>query len=156
MRAWLPNPELDPRTREELLTLLEAPSAPGGSVRGRLEDLCRERGVPVSSAVLNLLIQVDLSEEEASRHWESLCSNREDLAERLGRDPGLRVAALDFFSRMEGFLARPVVMDEAMDRSLRFAWVDGLTGLFSLRHFEDLLRREIRRSARRNQEFSLV
>ena len=83
MRAWLPNPKLDPRTREELLAMLEAPSPAGGTARGRLEELCRKQGVPASSTVLNLLIQVDLSEEEASRHWESLCSHREELAERL-------------------------------------------------------------------------
>jgi len=157
MRAWLAPQRLDPRTREELQALLEAPSSSGETARRRVEEISRQQAFPVHSVLLDLLVHAEMSEEEACAHWRSLCAHREDLAERLGRDPGIRVAALDYFSRKEAFLARPVLLGEAvMDRCRRSASKDGLTGLASPGHFQDLLRREVRRSERRSRDFSLV
>jgi len=157
MCAWLAPQRLDPRTREELLALLEAPSSSGETERLRIEEISRQRAVPVHSALLSMLVHAEMSEEEASAHWGLLCAHRNDLAARLGRDPGIRVAALDYFSREKAFLARPVMVDEAiMDRSWRSATRDGLTGLASPGHFQDLLKREVRRSGRRSRDFSLI
>jgi len=157
MCAWLAPQRLDPRTREELLALLEVPSPSGETARRRVEEISRQRAFPVHCALLGLLVHAEMSEEEASTHWRSLCAHREDLAARLGRDPGFRVAALDYFSRNEAFLARPVLVDEAiLERCRRSASKDGLTGLVSPGHFQDLLKREVRRSGRRSRDFSLV
>ncbi len=157
MRARLVPERLDPRTREELLALLEAPSPSGEAVRRRVEEMSRKGAFAVHAALMGLLLHTEMSEEEASAHWRSLCAHREVLSSRLGRDPGLRVAALDYFSRRNAFLARPVVVGEAvMDRCRRFASKDGLTGLVSPGHFRDLLKREVRRSERRGRDFSLL
>ncbi len=157
MRAWLSPRRPDPRTREELLLLLEGASPSGETARRQVEEISRRGAFPVHSLLLDLIVHAEMSEEEASPHWEALCAHREDLAARLGRDPGIRVAALDYFSRVKGFLARPVLVGEAgMDRCRRSASKDGLTGLVSPGHFQDLLRREVRRSERRSRIFSLV
>lgn len=157
MRAWLAPQRLDPRTREELQALLEVPSPSGEAALRRVEEISRQGVFPVHSALLDLLVHAEMSEEEASAHWRSLCAHREDLAARLGRDPGIRVAALDYFSRREAFLVHPVLVGEAgMDLCRRTASKDGLTGLASPGHFQDLLRREVRRSGRQSRDFSLV
>lgn len=157
MRAWLAPQRLDPRTREELLALLEAPLPPREALRLRLEEISRQHGAPIHRALLGLIIHADMSEAEAFAHWGLLCDHRKELALRLGRDPGIRLAALDYFSRDSVFLARPVLVDDAvMERHSRSASRDGLTGLASPGHFQELLRREVRRSERRSRDFSLV
>jgi diguanylate cyclase (GGDEF)-like protein len=98
-----------------------------------------------------------MPEEEASEHWRLLCARRQELTALLGRDPGASVAALDYFSHCGEDLGNPVfVSGPTADRSLRAASLDGLTPLLSLRHFMDLLRREVRRSGRRSRDFSVV
>jgi diguanylate cyclase (GGDEF)-like protein len=154
VRAWLPPQRLDPKTREELLALLEAPVPGGPAVTRGIEEV---RRVPSHALLMKLLMQAGMSEDEAARHWKSLCAHREALTEKLGRDPGASVAALDYFDHQEGFLANPVLLDGlTAERTLASASRDGLTGLVSPRHFQVLLRREIRRAARSAQGFSLA
>jgi diguanylate cyclase (GGDEF)-like protein len=157
MRAGPPSRKADPRTREELLSILESPTAPDEAVDRRIQEISRQGELPVHAALLGLLLQAEMSEEEASRHWNSLRAHRKELQSLLGRDPGSRVAALDYFTLQGAFLACPVVVDGiAMDRTLDAAWADGLTSLVSPRHFQDALKREIRRATRRGQDFSLA
>jgi diguanylate cyclase (GGDEF)-like protein len=89
------------------------------------------RGPTYYSDLLFVLIQRRYPTVEAGEVWRRLLQHRDDLAVRLGRNPGIAVAALDYLANIEASLARPILIDES--RLLRLvdrATHDGLTGLF--------------------------
>lgn len=53
------------------------------------------------SRSLRRLAGVELSEPEASAAWSRVLEHKWYLGERLGRDVGLRVAAVDYFENIE-------------------------------------------------------
>jgi len=112
---------------------------------------------PIHAALIALLSHLEMTEEEAAEHWNALRSRQADLMDRLGRDPGIRVAALDYFTSERRLLSRPKIVDEsAMEIAETSAEADGLTGLPNRRTFEAGLRTEIRRAGRRLQQFALA
>ena len=56
---------------------------------------------PSWSRALKELTGVRLSESHASAAWPRLLKHKWYLSERLGRDVGLRVAAVDYFENIE-------------------------------------------------------
>jgi diguanylate cyclase (GGDEF)-like protein len=71
------------------------------------------------------------------------------MRERLGRDPGLRVALLDYFVNVSGELHNPKVIELAIyERTERSAVTDGLTGLYNHAYFLQAVRQEVLRSKR--------
>jgi hypothetical protein len=63
-------------------------------------SLARERrdlsGFPVFSELVRLISHVRMSESEAEELWPMLLAHRAEMAARLGRDPGLRIAVFDW------------------------------------------------------------
>lgn len=51
--------------------------------------------------ILHKLAGVKVSAAEASRLWQRVLDHKWYISERLGRDVGLRVAAIDFFENIE-------------------------------------------------------
>ena len=69
--------------------------------------------------------------------------------ERLGRDAGQEVAALDYFLNINPRLTQPAVIESsALVAFERDAMTDALTGLFNRRYLEAGLRREVERCRR--------
>jgi diguanylate cyclase (GGDEF)-like protein len=112
---------------------------------------------PVHAALIALLSHLEMTEDEATGHWQALHTRRAELTLLLGRDPGLRVVALDYFTNEKRLLFRPKIVDEAaMEIAESAAAADGLTGLPNRRTFERAVHSEIRRAARNLQEFALA
>ena len=57
-------------------------------------------GAAEEQKVLKRLAGVRLSAEEARAEWERVLEHKWFVSERLGRDVGLRVAALDYFENV--------------------------------------------------------
>ena len=153
----MPPQTLSARVREELLTLINSPLTSSDTSSPRLEEIARREGITVHAELLKLIAHLGLSEEEARNIWRNLGDHRADLARRLGRDVGLRVAALDYLFNCERCLEQPKIVEEALlDRTQDSIVTDPLTGLFSFGHFQFLLRCEVRRAERRCLEFSVA
>jgi diguanylate cyclase (GGDEF)-like protein len=115
-----------------------------------------ERREPFSTA-LELLFHLRLDEAEAVRTVDAVLGHRRRLAARLGRDPGIRVAGIDYLTNVEPRISSPVVVDEEdWVRTLRSARSDPLTGLNNREVFHASLVREIRRGTRFGSEFALL
>lgn len=144
-------------TRKLVQTLLEEDHAPGERIRSGLERLRTSDRIPAFSYALEFLIHKHVDEPEAERLWSGLFDHRRELAERLGRDPGLRVAATDYFSNVVPMLTSPVVLDlghwEQLERS---AITDDLTGLFNRRHILEIFDGELARCRRYAQPLALL
>jgi len=106
---------------------------------------------------LRELTRLDLTEPEAERHWKAIARNRKILGERLGRDAGQEVAALDYFLNINPRLTQPALIESSTLVSFeRDAMTDALTGLFNRRYFEAGLRREVERCRRYGAKSSLL
>ena len=150
------DPKKPPKLRQSLLPLLEA--SPGDEERllAELEEH-RARGEAVYASLLSVLAHLQFPEAEARRHWRRIRSHRSQLSGQMGRDPGLRVALLDYFVNVERRLRNPKIIEvTAYERTERSAVTDGLTGLYNHAYLLQALRREVLRSKRHELKTSLV
>jgi diguanylate cyclase (GGDEF)-like protein len=144
------------RFRQSLLRLLESGPCEDDAVLARIEQECPP-GQPLYSSILHLLTHLSFSEPQAKKHWERLLAHRSEMVARLGRDPGLRVALLDYFVNVSQELRSPKVVEISIfERTERRALTDGLTGLYNRSYFSQALRREIYRARRHALKVSLL
>jgi diguanylate cyclase (GGDEF)-like protein len=142
--------------RQSLLEFLEAGPAQEEPL---LRELERKRGPgdPLYSSLLFLLAHLSFTERRAIRHWKGVLAHRARIREALGRDPGLRVAMLDYFVNVSRELRNPKVIEIAMyERTERSAVCDGLTGLYNHAYFLQALRQEVLRSRRHGLKAALL
>ena len=155
MQGWLSPHRISPRQREALFSLLDSPEPSSAAAKAR--DLGLAEPFPVHATLLAFLCHLDMTEDEAAGHWRAIALRREELTWRLGRDPGTRVAAMDYLMNEQRLLTCPKIVDEsAMEMAESAAEADGLTGLPNERTFRRAIRSEIRRASRRVQEFTLA
>ena len=142
--------------RQSLLEFLEA--GPGHE-EALLEEFERKRsqGDPLYSSLLYLLTHLNFTERQAARHWKKVVKHRDTLRAAIGRDPGLRVAILDYFSNVSRDLRNPKMIELAnYERTERSAVTDGLTGLYNHSFFLQALRQEVLRSKRHGLRAALL
>jgi diguanylate cyclase (GGDEF)-like protein len=142
--------------RQSLLEFLEA--GPGHE-ETLLEEFERRKGQgdPLYSSLLYLLTHLNFTERQAARHWKKVLSHRDSLRAAIGRDPGLRVAILDYFVNVSRELRNPKVIELAIyERTERSAVTDGLTGLYNHAFFLQALRQEVLRSKRHGLRAALL
>jgi len=142
--------------RQSLLEFLEA--GPGHE-EALLEEFERRKGQgdPLYSSLLYLLTHLNFTERQAARHWKKVTAHRDMLRAAIGRDPGLRVAILDYFVNVCRELKNPKVIELASyERTERSAVTDGLTGLYNHAYFMQALRQELLRSKRHGLRAALL
>jgi len=142
--------------RQSLLEFLEA--GPGRE-DALLEEFERKKGEgdPLYSSLFYLLTHLDFTERQAARHWKRVAAHREGMRRAMGRDPGLRVAILDYFVNVSRELRNPKIIEISIfERTERSAVTDGLTGLFNHAYFLQALRQEVLRSKRHGLKAALM
>ena len=103
------------------------------------------------------LIQIRLPEEEAKRDWREILKHKYILSEKLGRNVGIHVATLDYYSNVKKQIAFPKIVDarEYMDTASR-ALTDDLTKAYNRRFFSEQLNRLFQQARDEGGCFSLV
>jgi diguanylate cyclase (GGDEF)-like protein len=142
--------------RQSLLEVLEADPRREEKLLEKFEET-RGQGDALYSPLLYLLTHLNFTEAKATRHWKRIVAHREKLGDSLGRDPGLRVALLDYFVNVSKELKNPKMIELAIyERTERSAVTDGLTGLYNHAYFLQALRQEVLRSKRHGLKASLL
>jgi diguanylate cyclase (GGDEF)-like protein len=145
------------QVREQLLAILAEDPHNSARLVERLERIGRESGVGAHSALLLILTRLSFDELEARRHWAAIVEHHAELATALGREPGIRVAVLDYFVNINRQLVQPTMIDlEMLEASRRDASRDEITGLGTDRSFRTALQHELRRARRYRQHASVV
>lgn len=109
------------------------------------------------STYLKILSDLDLSEKAARYHYRQIMKHREVLDTAIGRDVGFRVAMLDYLININPKLTCPKIIELSnYTELLAQTTLDGLTGIFNRRFFDEQLLMEINRSKRYNNTFSLI
>jgi len=102
------------------------------------------------------LVGLEASEGESITLWDGVINHQRQMSEKLGRQVGLRTAAVDYFGGLR-LLRNPILMEYEELRKLRHnAASDPLTGLNNRRIFEEYLHREINRASRYGSSFALL
>jgi diguanylate cyclase (GGDEF)-like protein len=95
--------------------------------------------------------------ENAKALWQQVMDHHIRMSERLGRNVGIRIAALDYFTNVLGRIARPRIVDpQVLERLYRDATIDPLTELANRRCYRERLQNEISRSQRYKSSFVLA
>ena len=109
------------------------------------------------SRFLALFVHLAFEEVEAQRHWVSILENYNYFHDVLQRKVGLRVAMFDYFLNSNQLLQNPILVEIHLFQQATFmAMQDHLTNLCNRRSFDIALEKEIKRSARRQTDFSLL
>jgi diguanylate cyclase (GGDEF)-like protein len=142
--------------RQSLLELLEADPDREEKLLEKFEEK-RGKGDALYAPLLYLLTHLDFTEAKATRHWKRIVAHRAKMREALDRDPGLRVALLDYFLNVSRELKNPKMIELSIyERTERSAVTDGLTGLYNHAYFLQALRQEVLRSKRHGLKASLL
>lgn len=115
-----------------------------------------KRGTFYSDLVYSLC-NVRYEEHEARLLWVNLLAHKTEMSDRLGRNVGIRVAALDYFKNIVGLLDEVKIVGGAeFVETERLAVTDGLTGAFNHRYFQDRLARGLVRARELGQMLCLL
>ncbi len=148
---------LDERVRGRLLALLADDRPEPAMILARLKELRDFDAMPAFAAAVSLLVHLDLRDPEAETLLGDILVHRVDMQRALQRDPGLRVAAVDFLSHVHHRLANPKIAELSLfEQTERSAATDPLTGVPDRRFFAAAMEREVRRSRRHRLRFSLL
>ncbi len=150
-------PRLSERMRQRLLSLLKSDRPDAEQWMKRLREIRTLEDIRACAETLRLLTHLDLPEVDAERVLLEILKHRDTMAGALGRDPGLRVAAVDYLCNVEHRLANPKIVEMSeFERTVRSAATDPLTRIYNRRFFEEALDREVRRSRRYGLRLSVV
>ncbi|MHC5057511.1 MAG: diguanylate cyclase [Planctomycetota bacterium] len=109
------------------------------------------------SDLLYTLANIRYPEDEARLVWVNLLTHKAEMSQLLGRNVGIRVAALDFFRNVLGNLGDVKIVDSSeYIETAKLAVTDGLTGIHNHRYFQDSLARSIEQAARERVPVSLL
>lgn len=143
--------------RRYLLEMLSEDHPDADRWMSRLREMRSRSEISAFSGIVKLLVNLVVSEKEAERLLGNIFKHRSVMARSLDRDPGLRVAAIDYLSNIEPRLTNPKIVEMALfEKTLQSALTDPLTGLSNRRNFHTSLEREVARSGRHGLVFSVL
>jgi diguanylate cyclase (GGDEF)-like protein len=107
--------------------------------------------------IIFALIQIRLPEDEAKRDWKEILKHKYILSEKLGRNVGIHVASLDYYTNVKKQIAFPKIVDarEYLDTASR-ALVDELTKAYNRRFFDEEFKRFFLQARGSGKPFSLI
>ncbi|MCW8131383.1 MAG: diguanylate cyclase [Planctomycetota bacterium] len=124
------------------------------------ERLAKEKAVKKEtfySDLIYTLTNLRYEEKEARVLWVNLLTHKMEMSDRLDRNVGIRVAALDYFKNILGALDDVKIIDaSSYIETAQLAVTDGLTGVFNHRYFQDRLLRDINRAKEEGGFVSLL
>lgn len=145
------------RARRRLARTLEEPGVEPIRRIERLRAWGEHEGVAPFAQAVRTLFHLELDDEDARHLVERVLAHRAGLAQALGRDPGLAVAAADYLVNVERRIQQPTLVEmDAWERTSRSARTDALTGLANRSTFLEALDLEIRRSRRYGLPLAVV
>lgn len=122
-----------------------------------VDDMQTKRGESLFSDMLYALTHKTFPSRQAKTLWAEIGTHRDTLAEKIGRDPGVTVAAHDYLSNVSGLIkSAGLIEEDKLAQITKSATRDGLTGLFDKTTFSHILAEETSRSIRYERPMTLV
>jgi diguanylate cyclase (GGDEF)-like protein len=124
--------------------------------RNFVEDRKRTLEDAFYSEAIYVLVRKWITPAHARNLWNSLLAHRDDMAQKIGRNPGLHVASLDYLENVEKDSWRIGLVEmAALDFLLHDTTRDAVTQLFDRESFLANLEREIDRARRYHRHLAV-
>ena len=152
-----PHANLAKTLQENILASLS--SAPGNATIQceRLQPFLRATRKEACQIILNNLVQLQFTRDNACEHWHAVVEHADSLQGSLNRTVGLATAACDYFSTINPRLANPKLIEhERLEETLKSAHRDYLTGVLCRGAFQELFEQEISRAKRHKHNLTLI
>lgn len=126
--------------------------------KAKMDSVIAQRGEQIYHDLLFILTMQDYPAPDAKRIWHSIVQHKQQLTQKLARNPGLVVAALDYLTNLEETCTTnfTIVAEDYFDTIVQRAAVDSLTNLYDHHTFYSILEQEINRANRYSQKLSLL
>jgi diguanylate cyclase (GGDEF)-like protein len=125
--------------------------------RRLLARLREEKKETFFSDVLFYLTSERFPEGQAQAMWDDIMNHKFLMSERVGRNVGVRVAAIDYFVNIRKLLHAPrVIKSSDFRQTVQMARTDALTGLFNRRYFIEQANRILEAASRLNASVILM
>ncbi len=125
--------------------------------RAAADRLWQERGKALFSQLLFAVTHQCFPADEAEAKWSAILRHKYELSEKLGRNVGLAVAALDYLANLRRDIESPVIIPKpSMDAIVRMAIEDPLTRVANRSSVLVRLDDELRRCRRHGTPCSLL
>ncbi|MFP4520602.1 MAG: diguanylate cyclase [Fibrobacterota bacterium] len=87
------------------------------------------------------LSSIKLSEKKARSDWKNILEHKFFMSEKLGRNVGIQVACLDYYTNIKQSMTAPRILDiESYKQTVRQAITDSLTYCYTRKYFNYRLR----------------
>ena len=122
----------------------------------QLESIGKKPGTYYRDLIF-AIIQIRLPEQEAKRDWKDILRHKYLLSERLGRNVGIHVATLDYYTNVKKKVTNPKIVDvhEYVDTASR-AITDDLTKAYNRHFFDDEFKKLFLQARTTGRLFSLI
>jgi diguanylate cyclase (GGDEF)-like protein len=142
---------------KEMIAILGKDYGESSEIMAQVEDLLKEKAHSLYSDLIYTLTHLHFSEAQARQHWEKILKHKQQMIQKLGRNVGVRVALMDYFTNLHQKIENPKIIElDVFEKTLLSAITDGLTGLYNHRYFQDRLEEELERSQRYGQPVALL
>lgn len=144
-------------TLHDIIDVLGEDERPGCSAAAGVAVLLKEHGNLLYKDAVYYIAHLDLAPVEARDLWQRMLAHKRSMSKKLRRNIGIRVAALDFFLNVEKRITEPKIIETALlERIQDASGRDALTGVANYSAFRDRIQKEISRSGRYGEAFSLM
>ncbi len=111
-------------------------------VRSYADTLSGRRAHSYFHDIIFALVQIRLPEEVAKKDWHEILKHKYMISEKLGRNVGIHVATLDYYTNIKRYVRHPKILDarEYVDTASH-AISDELTRAYNRRFFDGELSR---------------
>jgi len=109
------------------------------------------------SSIIYYLTGIEFEEKEARDYWGEILKHKYIMSSRLGRNVGIRVAALDYFTNIKRMLNTVTFVDVNLFKDIEIEAVyDKLTRLYNRRALYDIFDEEKQKATKKDLKISIV
>jgi diguanylate cyclase (GGDEF)-like protein len=107
--------------------------------------------------LIYILTNIRLDEKRAREDWQNILKHKHIMSEKLGRNVGIRVATLDFFTNITRQITAPKIIDiKEYTKTVKESITDPLTFCYNRRYFSYVFRQHFLLAKETGRPLSLL
>ncbi len=141
----------------EIIQILDEDPSNEENILEKFKFIQSKSGDDFFVSLFKVLINLELSMDEARETWKDIIGNKVLFSKQIGRNISFRVAMLDYFINHNKQLKNPKIIEIYLyEATIKSALIDALTGVFNRRYYEEIIESELNRAQRHNLNLSML